>query len=77
MSTRFGFALLFVSLLAPRLHAQSWYYSGTKSCIDFGTASPSLSQGFVNQMSDSRARNYEDVHRAFQTGQQAGEGLGS
>ncbi|MGP8084152.1 MAG: PEGA domain-containing protein [Terracidiphilus sp.] len=78
MSTRLGFALLFASLLAPQLHAQSWYYSGTKSCIDFGTGfSQCFSQGFVNQMSDSRPRSYEDVHRAFQEGQQAGEGFGS
>ncbi|MGD0521157.1 MAG: PEGA domain-containing protein [Terracidiphilus sp.] len=78
MSIRFGFGLLFVSLLAAQLHAQSWYYSGTKSCIDFGTGfSQCFSQGFVNQMSYERPRSYEDVHRAFQTGQQAGEGVGT
>lgn len=78
MSTRFGFGLLLVSLLAPQLHAQSWYYSGTKSCMDFGTGfSQCFSQGFINQMSYERPRSYEDVHRAFQTGQQAGEGVGT
>ena len=37
---------------------QSWYYAGTKSCIDFGTGfSQSFFQGFANQMSDSRWDN--------------------
>ena len=78
MPVRAGIALLLSLALAGTLHAQSWYYTANKSCIDFGTGfSQCFSQGFVNQMSDARPRSYEDVHRAFQDGQQAGEGFGS
>ena len=70
-----GLLLLLAS--ASSLSAQSWYYSGTKSCMDFGNGlSQCFSQGVINQMSYERPRSYEDVHHAFETGQQAGEGVG-
>lgn len=78
MSTRSVFTLLLVFTLTPALSAQSWYYTGTASCMDFGNGiSQCFSQGFVNQMSYERPQSYEDVHRAFVTGQQAGEGVGT
>jgi len=78
MPVRAGIALLLSLVFAGTLHPQSWYYSGTKSCMDFGTGfSQCFSQGFINQMSYERPRSYEDVHRAFQQGQQAGEGVGT
>lgn len=71
-------ALLLLLASMSELSAQNWYYSGTKSCMDFGNGlSQCFSQGFVNQTSYERPRSYEDVHRAFETGQQAGEGVGS
>jgi hypothetical protein len=46
--------------------------------MDFGNGiSQCFSQGFVNRMSYERPRSYEDVHRAFVSGQQAGEGVGT
>jgi hypothetical protein len=78
MPARSAYALLLAFVLAPTLSAQSWYYSGSKSCMEFGNGiSQCFTQGFVSQMSYDRPRSYEDVHRAFVTGQQAGEGVGT
>lgn len=78
MSFRAAIAFLFLGIFAPVAHAQSWYYTGNRSCMDFGNGiSQCFSQGFVSQMSDSQPRSYAGVQRAFQTGQQAGEGVGT
>lgn len=78
MSFRGTLTLLLACAIPSTVNAQSWYYTGTKSCMDFGNGiSQCFTQGFINQMSDARPRSYGDVHRAFETGQQAGEGFGS
>jgi hypothetical protein len=78
MAIRFTLVLLALLAIAPAAHGQSWYYSGTKSCMDYGNGvSQCFSQGFVQQLSDSRPRSSEDVQRSFHVGQQAGEGFGS
>lgn len=78
MSTRFEYSLLIVFILAPALYAQTWYYAGGKSCMDFGNGvSQCFSQSFVQKMSDSQPQSYEDTHHAMQAGQQAGEGFNS
>jgi len=77
MRLRIGVALL--SLLTSGVAGgQSWYYTANKGCMDFGNGvSQCFTQGFIQQVSDARPRSYDDVRRAFQTGQQAGEGVGT